>query len=145
MRLHQLTKVKTRSKKRVGRGIGSGLGKTAGRGTKGQKARGKIPIGFSGAGLPTFKKLPLRRGLGNRSVSLKPKIISLSKLNIFKKNSVVDLEQLLNLKLISKKDAKFGVKVLADGGLTVSLTVKLPVSKSAKIKIESLGGKVEYA
>ena len=68
--------------KRLGRGTGSGLGKTAGRGTKGQKARGKIPASFTGAGLPTFKKLPLRRGLGNRIVSIKPKVINLSKLKV---------------------------------------------------------------
>ncbi len=143
MKLHELVTIKEKSKKRVGRGIGSGLGKTAGRGTKGQKARGTIPVGFSGSGLPTYKKLPLRRGLGNRSTSVKSKIIHLSKLNIFKKNSVVDLEQLFNFHLISKKDIKDGVKILADEGLTVSLVVKLPVSKSAKIKIEDLGGSVE--
>ena len=145
MKLHSLMKVKVRSKKRIGRGLGSGKGKTAGRGTKGQKARGKMPIGFTGAGLPTYKKLPLRRGLGNPSVSLKPKIVKLSQLNIFKKNSVVDLEQLLNLKLISKKDMTNGVKILSDEGFAVSLTVKLPVSKGAQIKIEKIGGKVENA
>lgn len=145
MKLHEILKLKTRGKKRVGRGMGSGKGKTAGRGTKGQKARGKIPVGFSGAGLPTYKKLPLRRGLGNPNISLKPKIIPLSKLNVFKKNSVVDLEQLLNLKLVSKKDLKNGVKILADDGLKVPVKVKLPVSKAAKTKIESLGGKVDDA
>ncbi len=145
MRLDQLMKIKSRSRKRVGRGIGSGLGKTAGRGTKGQKARGTIPVGFSGAGLPTYKRLPLRRGLGNSPVSTKPKIIQLSKLNVFKANAVVDLEQLLKLNLISKRDVKKGIKILADEGLTVSLRVKLPVSKKAKEKIEGLGGKVEYA
>ncbi len=60
MKLHKLLKFKKDLKKRVGRGIGSGLGKTAGRGTKGQKARGKIPVGFSGSGLALFKKLPLK-------------------------------------------------------------------------------------
>lgn len=143
MKLHQLIKQKTKSKKRVGRGIGSGLGKTAGRGTKGQKARGKMPIGFTGAGLPTYKRLPLKKGLGNSVVSIKPKIIHLSQLNVFKKNSVVDLEQLMNMKMLSKKDMKNGVKILADDGLNISLKVNLPVSKGAKMKIESLGGKVE--
>lgn len=145
MKLNELPKTKTKPMKRIGRGIGSGKGKTAGRGTKGQKARGKIPVGFSGAGLPTYKKLPLRRGLGNPNVSLKVKIIPLSKLNVFKKKSVVDLEQLLKVNLISQKDMKRGVKMLADKGLTVSLVVKLPVSKTAKLEIEGLGGKVEYA
>lgn len=144
MQLNDLLKNKTRSKKRVGRGIGSGLGKTAGRGTKGQKARGKIPLGFTGGGLPTYKKLPLKRGLGNPNLSVKPKIIKLSKLNIFKKNSKVDLEQLLKSHLINEKDLRIGVKILADEGLTVSLTVNLPTSKKAKSEIEAKGGKVEY-
>ncbi len=144
MKLNTLTKIKAPSKKRVGRGIGSGLGKTAGRGTKGQKARGTIPLGFSGAGLPTYKKLPNRSGYGNRSISQKSKVIDLSKLNIFKENSIIDIEQLLNLKLITKKEQKQGVKILADGKLSKKLTVKLLVSKKAKQEIEKMGGKVEY-
>ena len=137
------SKLIARSEKRVGRGIGSGKGKTAGRGTKGQKARGKIPNTFTGAGLPTYKKLPLRRGLGNRKVSDKLKVLSLDKLNIFKTNSVVDLEQLFKSQLISKNDIQKGVKILAGGKLTVSLTVKLPVSKKAAVEIVKMGGKVE--
>lgn len=133
----------TKKNKRLGRGIGSGKGKTGGRGTKGQKARGKLAVGFTGAGLPTFKKLPLRRGLGNRSLSLKPKLLNLSQLNVLKKNSVVDLEQLARFGLIGKKDIKIGVKILADAPLTVPLVVKLPVSKIAKREIENIGGKVE--
>ena len=145
MKLNMLSKIVTRRSKHLGRGIGSGKGKTATRGTKGQKARGKIPVGFTGVGASTYKKFPQRLGLGNRKVSLKPKLIDLSKLNVFKKNSVVDLEQLLNLKLIGEKDVRNGVKILADEGLRVSLVVKLPVSKKAKIEIEKMGGKVEYA
>lgn len=143
MKLQKLTETKNESKKRLGRGIGSGLGKTAGRGTKGQKARGKMPIGFTGAGLPTFKKLPLRRGLGNRIISQKAKIVDLSKLNIFKAKSTVDLEALLKVNLISKDDIKKGVKILADGKLAIPLVVKLPVSKKAKTEIENKGGRVE--
>jgi len=132
-------------KKRIGRGLGSGLGRTAGRGTKGQKARGKIPISFSGGGLSIYKKLPLRRGLGNPASSVRLKTVNLSKLNVFKKNSVVDLEQLLKVNLISKRDLKRGVKILADDRLNVPLIVKLPVSKKAKVEIEKVGGKVIYA
>lgn len=75
MRLNELIKIVSIKNKRLGRGVGSSKGKTAGRGTKGQKARGKIPAGFSGGGLPAFKKLPLRRGLGNPSPSKKAKRI----------------------------------------------------------------------
>ncbi len=145
MKLNKLVKIKKRDNKRVGRGIGSGLGKTAGRGTKGQKARGKLPVGFTGAGLPTYKKLPLRRGLGNRSVSLKSKVIHLSKLNIFKKGTIVDMEQLLKANLIDKKDMKSGVKILSDKQLSVSLVIKLPLSKQAQVEIEKQGGSVEHA
>ncbi len=145
MKLNELVKVKSKSKKRLGRGIGSEKGKTSGRGTKGQKARGKIPVGFTGGGLPTYKKLPLKRGYGNPSSKKKPKIISLSKLNILKNNSIVDLEQLVKAGLLNQKDVKGGVKILADEGLSVALTVKLPVSKKAKAEIEKKGGKVENA
>ncbi len=133
-----------KSKKRLGRGIGSGKGKTAGRGTKGQKARGKIPVNFSGAGLALYKKLPLRRGLGNQQVSIKPKVLSLSKLNAFKANSKVTLEALLAAGLITKKDLDQGVKLLADGKLTAKVIVSLPVSQTARAEIEKKGGKVEY-
>lgn len=147
MKLNELLKIRGNRKKRLGRGIGSGLGKTSGRGTKGQKARGKMPIGFGGGGLPTFKKLPLRRGLGNRSVSVKPKILALSKLSIFKTDSVVDLETLLQSKLITEKEMEQGVKILAaksDNEPIKKLVVKLSVSKKAKEEIEKMGGRVEH-
>ncbi|HLC37723.1 50S ribosomal protein L15 [Candidatus Daviesbacteria bacterium RIFCSPLOWO2_02_FULL_36_8] len=143
MQLNELVKIKKRDKKRLGRGLGSGLGKTSGRGTKGQKARGKMPVAFTGAGLPTYKKLPLKRGLGNFSGRDKLKVINLSKLNVFKEKSVVDLEALIKMKIITSKEAKKGVKILADKGLTTSLIIKLPVSAEAKIQIEKKGGKVE--
>lgn len=142
MKLHKLLKFKKDLKKRVGRGIGSGLGKTAGRGTKGQKARGKIPAGFSGSGLPLYKKLPLKRGLRNRSSFEKKAVINLSDLSIFKAKAVIDIEQLLNAKLINKKDVKKGVKVLGSGELLSALTIRLPVSRLAQKKIEAKGGKV---
>lgn len=144
MKLNKLLKVKTKSKKRLGRGIGSGLGKTAGRGTKGQKARGKIPVGFTGTGLPTFKKLPLKRGFGNRAVSQKLKPIKLDQLNSFKAKSVVDLEQLLKANIINKEDLKKGVKILSGGKLEIALIVKLPTSKKAQSEIERKGGRLEY-
>ena len=142
MRLDNLFKVTTRSKKRLGRGLGSGKGKTSGKGTKGQKARGKIPTGFIG-GLPLYKKLPLRRGLGNPQMSPKMKVLSLSDLNIFPAKTVVDIDQLLKFKLIKEKDFKKGIKILGDGDLEKALIIKLPVSRSAQEKIINKGGKVE--
>lgn len=142
MKLNELIKIKAKSKKRLGRGIGSGKGKTAGRGTKGQKARGKIPLTFTG-GLPLYRKLPLKRGKGNPKRSLKRAIVNLSKLNVFKAGSIVDLQKLIDEGIVDIKDAKRGVKVLSYGEISKALVVKLLVSKIARIKIEKSGGKVE--
>lgn len=143
MELNKLVKISNRQKKRLGRGVGSGKGKTAGRGTKGQKARGKIPVNFSGAGLALYKKLPKRSGSGNAVISHKAAVLPLSKLNRFKAGTTVDLEQLLAAGLIDKRSAGYGVKLLADKGLTVKLTVKLPVSRAAQAEIEQKGGRLE--
>lgn len=142
MKLNNLVKNKIGMKKRIGRGIGSGLGKTAGRGTKGQKARGSVPVGFTGAGLPLYKKLPLKRGLGNTVLAKKLRPVNLSSLNVLKEKTVVDTESLLNANIINKKDLQKGVKILGHGELKLALTVKLPVSKSAREKIEKIGGEV---
>lgn len=141
--LNQLPKTNIRRSKRLGRGIGSGKGKTATRGTKGQKARGKIPVGFSGSGLPLYKKLPLRRGFGNTVLGKKFAVLNLSDLAVFKGKEVIDIEKLIASKLVSMKDAKKGVKILGSGELLSALTIKLPVSERARKKIEEKGGKVE--
>lgn len=144
MNLHNLIKTTSRSKKRLGRGLGSGKGKTVGRGTKGQKARGKIPASFIGGTLPLYKKLPLKRGKGNPTLGSKTKALNLAALNIFKANAVVDVEQLLSQGLITQSEArKHGIKILGTGSLDKPLTIKLSVSKEAKSKIEKAGGKVE--
>lgn len=141
MKLHELLRIKTRSKKRLGRGLGSGKGKTGGRGTKGQKARGKIPATFTGS-LSLYKKLPLKRGKGNPKSSKRYTLINLSELNVFKTKEVVDLSKLLEAKIVSEKQAKKGVKILSTGELKHALTIKLPVSKSARERIQEKGGKV---
>ena len=102
MKLQELPKTKYRKSKRLGRGLGSGKGKTGGRGAKGQKARGKVPAGFIGGTLPIYRKLPLVRGKGNPKLGVKPKVITLSVLNIFKPKTVVDMEALLKEKLVSE-------------------------------------------
>ncbi len=143
MQLNNLPKLSERSKKRIGRGIGSGKGKTSARGMKGQKARGKIPAANVGGGLILYKKLPFRRGLGNRKVSTKQILIKTSQLEGFK-GKVVSLESLIEAKLVSENEAKAkGVKILEGGeALKVALTVQVPTSKSAKTIIEKAGGKV---
>lgn len=145
MNLHLLPKTIRKSKKRLGLGHGSGRGKTAGRGTKGQKARGKIPLYFEGGALPLIKRLPFRRGKGkNKSFKKKPVCINVHILQILPKNFVVDIKSLTEKKIVSADDANiYGVKILGDGELTIPLTVKVPVSKGARIKIEKAGGRVE--
>lgn len=141
MKLHYLPKVNSRGKKRLGQGLGSGKGKTAGRGTKGQKARGKIPATFTG-GLALYKKLPLRRGKGNTSLIAKPREINVFNLQVFKAKTVVDAAKLLEAKIISEKDIKRGIKLLGNGEIEVVLTIKIPTSENARKKIEKRGGKV---
>lgn len=143
MELTQLPKITTRSKKRLGRGSSSGRGKTSGRGTKGQKARGKVKLGFEGGQLSLIKRLPLRRGK-SRNVSLKkkPLVLNLKYLNFLKADAVVDIGTLIKEKLIAKDEGEHGVKILGEGELQKPLTVKLPCSKGAARKIEAAGGKV---
>lgn len=142
MKLQQLSNTKTKGKKRIGRGLGSGKGKTGGRGTKGQKARGKIPAGFAGD-LAFYKKLPLKRGLGNPKISAKAKIIKLSDLAKFKNKSIIDIDQLIKEQIVTSKEARRGVKIVGDGEVSTALTIRIPITVSARIKIEKRGGKVE--
>lgn len=145
MELYSLTKITKRSQKRLGQGHGSGRGKTAGRGTKGQKARNKIPIDFEGGALPLIKRLPFLRGKGKNKAFRKRIIVNLKALNFLKKNSIVDLETLIKNKIVKEKDARmFGVKILGDGEISIPLTIKLPISKSAALKVEKIGGKIEH-
>lgn len=146
MKLEDLPRTTDRKKKRLGQGHGSGRGKTAGRGTKGQKARNKISLSFEGGALPLIKRLPFRRGRGkNKVFRKKPIEINVKVLNLLKKNSIVDIETLAKGRIIDKGEAEvYGVKILGDGDLGVPLTVKLPVSKGARLKIEKAGGKIEH-
>ncbi len=139
MNLNTLSKIKSKSAKRVGRGGGSGKGKTSGRGTKGQNARGKISIfhsHFEGGQRPLFKRLPYKRGKGNRIVNNKPIIINLKDLNNLPNGSKVDLELLIKNRIVDEKDAKrYGVKILGKGDLKQSIEIAIPISKRALAKI----------
>lgn len=130
-----------RKKKRIGRGHGSGKVKTAGRGTKGQKARGSIKPGFEGGQLSLIKRLPLLRGKGkNTSLAAKPFPLNVERLNALPKDTIVTLETLVKYHMIEKGTRR--VKILGSGTVTSPLAVALPCSKSAKESIEKAGGKV---
>lgn len=145
MRLNQLPKTTTRKKKRVGRGYGSGRGgHTAGRGQKGQKARGKVAVGFEGGQTALLRRLPLKRGKGNLNIRPRPVVVSLRYLNLLPEKSRVTLEALIEAGIVAGNEVRqSGVKVLSDGKLDRPLVVALPCSRSAKVKIEAAGGKVE--
>ena len=126
---------------RRGRGHGSGNGKTAGKGHKGQKARSGQPrIGFEGGQMPLYRRLPKRgfKNVGRAQIET----ISLSDLEKFEDGADVTVETLLEKGII--RDAKDGVKVLANGALTKKVNVTVHAySAQAKAKIEELGGKAE--
>ena len=143
--IDSLPKIKEKSKKRLGQGHGSGRGKTAGRGTKGQKSRGKMSITFRSSGLSLIRRLPLVRGkYRNKSKKNKPFAVNVKYLNIFPAKSVVDLNALISKHIVKADEVAItGVKILGEGEIKVSLDVKLPCSKNAAKKIEAAGGKVE--
>jgi large subunit ribosomal protein L15 len=142
MNLLQIHKIKAKSKKRVGQGHGSGRVKTAGRGTKGQKARNKVAIYFEGGALPLTKRLPFLRGKNrNRSLRPTPFVVNVTALNVFSKGDAVTIESLAQKGIVELEAAKVkGVKILGDGELGVALTVSVPVSKGAAEKIQKAGG-----
>lgn len=138
----KLPKLTTRSHKRLGRGHGSGRGKTAGRGTKGQNARGKVPPHFEGGQLSVMKRLPFLRGkLRNKSRSEKPVILKVSDLEVLADvTSEVTLDVLKKHGLVDQSTRS--VKVLGGGSLKSKLAVRVPCSKSARLVIEKAGGVV---
>ncbi len=133
--------VKTKTKKRVGRGISSGLGKTSGRGQKGQKARsgGGVRRGFEGGQTPLYRRLP-KRGFNNFNAKTYTEVT----LTMLNKATTTDVtaETLIKDGIISK--ANDGIVILATGKLDKKLNVKAKrFTKSAQEKIEAIGGKCE--
>lgn len=132
----------TKTRKRIGRGAGSGLGKTSGKGHKGQKARsgGSIKAGFEGGQMPLQRRLP-KRGFRPLEKTVYA-VINLRDLELFDAGSVIDLDDYGLAGLVN--DLQDGIKILGDGELTKSLTVKAhKFSKSAQEKIEKAGGTFE--
>lgn len=133
----------TQKRTRRGRGEGSGLGKTSGRGGKGQTARsgGNIKPGFEGGQMPLQRKLP-KRGFNN-IFRVKNRFVNLSDISAaYKAGDVVDAISMAEKGLIKKKGGP--VKVLGDGALEVSLTIRADrFSKSAVEKIKAAGGVAE--
>lgn len=132
-----------KTRKRVGRGEASGYGKTSGRGHKGQKARsgGSVKAGFEGGQTPLHRRLP-KRGFTN-IFRTEYTIINLTDLKTkFAKDETVDLDTMKEKGLL--KSTRKPIKILGNGDLDISLTVKAnKFSETAKKKIEAAGGKAE--
>jgi large subunit ribosomal protein L15 len=141
MKIHDLQPApgSNRRRKRVGRGIGGKGGKTAGRGTKGQAARGTIPVGFEGGQLPLAMRVPKLRGFKN-PFRVEYQAINLDVLEATGLDAVDPAS--LHDKGLTHKGAF--VKVLGRGQITRAVAVKAHAfSKSAEAAITAAGGSVE--
>lgn len=147
MKLHDLRPAEgggVKARKRVGRGIGSGTGKTSGRGHKGQNARsgGGVRPGFEGGQMPLFRRLP-KRGFTN-IFKKQYAVVNVNALNQFNNGDAIGLDELVEKGIVRRNEAVDGLRILGDGDLNVSVSVKAQhFSKSAVEKIEAAGGKVE--
>lgn len=129
-----------KARTRVGRGEGS-KGKTAGRGTKGTKARYQVKAGFEGGQMPLHMRLPKLRGFKNPA-RVEYQVVNLNALaEMFPEGGDVTVETLVEKGAVR---ANHLVKVLATGEIDVKLNVTVDAwSASAKEKIEAAGGSLE--
>src|SRR3546814_3208085 len=127
------------AKTRVGRGEGS-KGKTAGRGSKGTKARYQVPVAFEGGQMPLHMRLPKLKGFKNPT-KVEFQVVNLDRINeLFPEGGAVTVENLVAKGAV--RDNK-PVKVLGQGDISVAVKVSAnAVSASAKEKIEAAGGTV---
>jgi large subunit ribosomal protein L15 len=141
MKLHELSPPKgsTKAKQRVGRGIGGKGGKTAGRGTKGLKARGKVPAGFEGGQLPLMQRIPKLRGFKN------PFRVAYTPVNLDALDALGVAEvRPATMVAAGLAREKALVKVLGRGSVSRAITVHAHAfSASAEAAITAAGGSVE--
>ena len=129
-----------KEKMRVGRGEGS-KGKTAGRGTKGTKARYQVPAGFEGGQMPLSRRLPKLKGFSNAKFTTTYEVVNTGRLaELYPSGGEVTPEGLAANGAVRRGEL---VKVLGNGDVTVALRVSAhAVSQSARQKIEAAGGTV---
>lgn len=125
--------------KRVGRGEGSGKGKTAGRGTKGTRARGEVHVFFEGGQMPLVRRVPKLKGFTPPN----PKhygAVNLSALESVEQ-SEIGPDELRAAGLVHKRDKL--IKILGSGDIARAVTVTVhAVSETARTKIEAAGGSI---
>jgi large subunit ribosomal protein L15 len=131
------------AKIRVGRGEGGRRGKTAGRGTKGSKARNQIPARFEGGQLPIHMRLPKMRGF-NTPFKVRYQVVNLDRLaELYPDGGEVTVESLAAKGAVRPQQP---VKILGTGEISVAVQVSAHAfSASAKAKIEASGGTVTTA
>jgi large subunit ribosomal protein L15 len=135
-----------KKKIRVGRGIGSGKGKTSGRGVKGQKSRSGVAIkSFEGGQMPLFRRLP-KRGF-NQIKKFKIAKINVEKLQTLIEKKKIKIDEKIDLKNLIKKNilnkSYKKIKILGAGNINIKLDIEADFSsKSAREKIEKMGGKI---
>ena len=142
MKLHHLRPTEGSKKRRirVGRGEGGRRGKTAGRGTKGLKARSKVRRGFEGGQMPLQRRMPKLRGFRNPN-RVEYTVVNVERLNDFDAGTTVTVDDLRTKGLVKHRGK---VKVLGEGDLDRALTVKAHAfSLGAVEKIKAAGGSVE--
>ena len=129
-----------KDKQRLGRGEGS-KGKTAGRGTKGTKARYQVPAAFEGGQMPLHRRLPKLKGFSNAQFKTTYQIVNLDRLaSLYPEGGAVTPES-----LAAKGAVRAGelVKILGQGEITTAFQVSAHAfSASARAKITALGGTV---
>jgi large subunit ribosomal protein L15 len=142
MLLSNLSKSKSPSAKRVGRGYGSGKGgHTSGRGQKGQNARGKMPTWFEGGQLPLIRRTPFIKGK-SRFISFKvrPFTVAVERLAKLDPKNTVDLNTIIAGLKLPQSALKTGVKLIGKTKLEAAYTVDLPASKGAIESITAAAG-----
>ena len=145
MKLHELKPApgSRRPKRRVGRGIGGKGGKTAGRGSKGQGARGQVPAGFEGGQTPLHRRTPKAKGFNN-PFRIEYQAVNLDTLEAV--SATYDLAEVTPATLHEHGLAHKGalVKVLGRGEITRAVRVQAHgFSKAAEAAIRAAGGTVD--
>ncbi|WP_165229002.1 50S ribosomal protein L15 [Aquisphaera insulae] len=146
MQLHDVHKGvhRRKLKKRVGRGTGSGHGKTSSKGHKGHSSRQGFKLNpiFEGGQMPLARRVP-KRGFFNGAFKKEYVLVNLGDLEAtFDAGAVID-EAALRARGLVKGYAHDGIKVLADGDLTKTFTVKVTkFSAAAAAKIAATGGSI---
>ncbi|HIY39893.1 MAG TPA: 50S ribosomal protein L15 [Candidatus Nocardiopsis merdipullorum] len=142
LKLHHLRPApgSNKAKTRKGRGEGS-KGKTAGRGTKGTKARNTVPVAFEGGQMPLIRRVPKLKGFSNARFKKNYQVVNLDKIGeLFPEGGQVTVDDLVAKGAVRKNEL---VKVLGSGEIDVAVQVSANAfSGSAKEKITAAGGSV---